>query len=103
MRAIQNFGADSYAIDGNLFETQYEPPAKREQVISFSKPAGYQFIATGIRGLDMGNGHNLRLNTFAEHINDHQYRAGINTWSDAKVYKSDMAWLRVTGDNPFNI
>ncbi len=59
------------SFDASIFETKYESGSRSEQPISFSQP-GTKFVATGMRAIDMDKKANLRLNTYAEHVNDRQ-------------------------------
>lgn len=90
------------SFDASSFETKYESGSRSEQSISFFQP-GTKLVTTGMRAIDMDKKANLRLNTYAEHVNDRQYKAIIKTWGDSKLYSASMPWLCVTNDNPYEL
>ena len=95
----------SPGVDGTTFETKYRPALRSEQLITVSQSAAKesQYVATGVRGMDMDCRNNLRLNTDAEYVDGQHYRAIINSWSDTILYKATMSWLRVINDNPYGL
>ena len=62
MGSIPNSGADSYVIDGNSFGTSMNQAQKRT-IDLLHQSSRLSVQCHWVCGLDMGNGHNLRLNT----------------------------------------
>lgn len=102
MASVQESGGDFPTTFANTWNTSYLPNPKSQQII-YRAGAASSAIATGLRGIDMDKGYQLRLNSSLEDIRNDSFKATITTWGDSKLYDAGMSWLCVPRNNDFRL